>query len=252
MRRHRASAPPADSSSSSSDNDDAFSAFSSSKKSKRKQKKQQTPNKKTADVNINVNTDATTDATTNTVKDDKKDKNTHTHKDKNTHAHAHIHTPSTNTVKRHHGTSSARQAKMDALLLELENNKNQSNEAGHYGPSGNGGADGNGAGSSSSSRPPPDKRGSFVEEGEEHLTTNIFVGNLAPSVTEEALTDLFRQFGESMIIISTIVVIIFMPMFSLRHNVEKNILLHFKVFFIHHIWNGLLFYSYTCVQASTL
>jgi U2-associated protein SR140 len=38
--------------------------------------------------------------------------------------------------------------------------------------------------------------GSFVQPGEEHLTTNIFAGNLAPSITEEQMTDLFRQFGE--------------------------------------------------------
>lgn len=38
--------------------------------------------------------------------------------------------------------------------------------------------------------------GSYVEPGQEHLTTNIFVGNLDPCTTEEELTDVFREFGE--------------------------------------------------------
>ena len=41
----------------------------------------------------------------------------------------------------------------------------------------------------------PHKKGSFVEPGQEHTTTNLFVGNLAPTLTEEEVTDLFRQFG---------------------------------------------------------
>ena len=45
-------------------------------------------------------------------------------------------------------------------------------------------------------RPPPQKMGSYVEPGQEHLTTNIFVGNLDPTTTEEELTDKFREFGE--------------------------------------------------------
>jgi hypothetical protein len=44
----------------------------------------------------------------------------------------------------------------------------------------------------------PQKKGSYVEPGMEHLTTNIFVGNLDPNTTEEELTDAFRQFGEMM------------------------------------------------------
>jgi len=43
---------------------------------------------------------------------------------------------------------------------------------------------------------PPVKMGSYVEPGQEHLTTNIFVGNLDPMTTEEELTDAFRQFGD--------------------------------------------------------
>jgi len=30
----------------------------------------------------------------------------------------------------------------------------------------------------------------------EHLTSNLFVGNLDPMTTEEELTDCFRQYGE--------------------------------------------------------
>ena len=69
-----------------------------------------------------------------------------------------------------------RKAKMDSLIMELEAEKQKVKPE--------------------SRRFVPDKRGSFCEPGEEHLTTNIFVGNLAPTITEEELGDLFRQFGE--------------------------------------------------------
>jgi RNA recognition motif-containing protein len=83
-------------------------------------------------------------------------------------------TVNTSSMKRHHGSSDSRKAKMDALLQELEAEK-----------------------VTSPSRPfVPQKKGSFVQPGQEHLTTNIFVGNLAPSITEEQMTELFRQFGE--------------------------------------------------------
>ena len=48
----------------------------------------------------------------------------------------------------------------------------------------------------SSNRFAPDKKGSYVEPGMEHLTSNLFVGNLDPMTTEEELTDCFRQYGE--------------------------------------------------------
>ena len=35
-----------------------------------------------------------------------------------------------------------------------------------------------------------------IDEEEEQLTTNVFVGNLDPSITEEQLTDLFRKYGD--------------------------------------------------------
>ncbi|OEU18643.1 hypothetical protein FRACYDRAFT_183475, partial [Fragilariopsis cylindrus CCMP1102] len=65
---------------------------------------------------------------------------------------------------------------MDALIEELEAEKNQI--------------------PNKSNRFVPEKKGSFVEPGQEYLTTNLFVGNLAPSLTEEDLSNLFSQFGE--------------------------------------------------------
>jgi hypothetical protein len=84
----------------------------------------------------------------------------------------------TSSMKRHHKEmSDTRKAKMDALLTELETEKKNIG----------------------STRPEkrfvPVKKGSFVDPDEEHVTTNLFVGNLAPTITEEEVTDLFRQFG---------------------------------------------------------
>ena len=69
----------------------------------------------------------------------------------------------TSSMKRHHKPSDARKAKMDALLQELEVEKSKIREPHRF---------------------VPDKKGSFVDPSEEHRTTNVFVGNLAPSVTE--------------------------------------------------------------------
>ena len=71
----------------------------------------------------------------------------------------------TSSMKRHHKPSDARKAKMDALLQELEAEKDQVPKKRRTFV--------------------PEKKGSFVAPGEEHLTTNLFVGNLAPSITEE-------------------------------------------------------------------
>lgn len=97
----------------------------------------------------------------------------------------------TSSNKRHFHMSSERAAKMDALLKELEHDASLET------------AEASTAASTVISSDHfyndgfvPNKKGSFVEAGEEHSTTNIFVGNLDPSVTEEMLTDLFRQFGE--------------------------------------------------------
>ncbi len=85
----------------------------------------------------------------------------------------------TSSMKRHHKPSDARKAKMDALIQELEAEKDQAPKK--------------------SKRFIPEKKGSFVSPGEEHLTTNLFVGNLAPSIAEEDLSNLFSQFGEKYI-----------------------------------------------------
>jgi hypothetical protein len=72
--------------------------------------------------------------------------------------------PITSSMKRHHKPNDDRKAKMDALLQELEAEKQKV--------------------ATEPSRFVPEKKGSFVHPSEEHLTTNIFVGNLAPSITE--------------------------------------------------------------------
>lgn len=95
----------------------------------------------------------------------------------------------TSSTKRHHGiVSDARQAKMDALLLELEAEKKLTVRSR--------GKDETGHSVHRNERERALKKGSFVDEGDEFVTTNVFVGNLAPSITEEQMTDLFRQFGE--------------------------------------------------------
>lgn len=85
----------------------------------------------------------------------------------------------TSSMKRHHKPNDDRKAKMEALLQELEAEKQKVERGGK-----------------DTHRFVPEKKGSFVDPSEEHLTTNIFVGNLAPSITEEDLTELFLQFGE--------------------------------------------------------
>jgi hypothetical protein len=87
----------------------------------------------------------------------------------------------TSSMKRHHSVSSdARKAKMDALLMELEEAKHNTRKT----PYSRG-----------------ESKGSFVEHDEEHVTTNIFVGNLPSSMTEERLTNLFEQFGETLLVL---------------------------------------------------
>lgn len=88
----------------------------------------------------------------------------------------------TSSMKRHHKPNDTRKAKMDALLEELEEEKKRFNSVKNK--------------SSDSQRFIPEKKGSFVDPEEEHLTTNVFVGGLAPSITEEDLSGLFSQFGE--------------------------------------------------------
>lgn len=106
----------------------------------------------------------------------------------------------TSSMKRHHlTTNESRKAKMDALLLELEAEKQFHSNHPNSNRNSNGGSNNSGFDDHQNNKKGgfvPDKKGSFVDPGEEHLTTNIFVANLAPSITEEQLTDLFRQFGE--------------------------------------------------------
>lgn len=80
--------------------------------------------------------------------------------------------PLTSSMKRHHKPSDTRKAKMDALLEELAaEQKDRPPET-----------------SSRHARFVPEKKGSYVDPGEENVTTNMFVGNLAPTVTEYVLS----------------------------------------------------------------
>jgi hypothetical protein len=93
----------------------------------------------------------------------------------------------TSSMKRHHSVlSDTRKAKMDALLMELEEAKQKARRTTYP-----------------RSR---EVKGSFVESGEEHVTTNIFVGNLPSTMTEERLTDLFQQFGETLLVLNNYVI----------------------------------------------
>jgi hypothetical protein len=93
----------------------------------------------------------------------------------------------TSSMKRHHSVlSDTRKAKMDALLMELEEAKQKARRTTYP-----------------RSR---EVKGSFVESGEEHVTTNLFVGNLPSTMTEERLTDLFQQFGETLLVLNNYVI----------------------------------------------
>lgn len=112
----------------------------------------------------------------------------------------------TSSNKRHHHLSLARKSKMDAMLADLQSSQpldiTANNSHGYnsnrgyqedYGPL----EDESNAYGYNYGR--PNKLGSYVEPGKEHLTTNIFVGNLDPCTTEEELTDVFREFGEDIL-----------------------------------------------------
>jgi hypothetical protein len=164
MRRiiHRSAKAVASSSSDEDNEDDAFTALS--KKQKKVPGKSSTNDDSSGITNKNGDTTATGVATA----------------------------ADTCSNKRHFHMSSERAAKMDALLKELEYDASLETTDST-----------NTTASAVTSSDHfyndgfvPNKKGSFVEAGEEYSTTNIFVGNLDPSVTEEMLTDLFRQFGE--------------------------------------------------------
>lgn len=100
----------------------------------------------------------------------------------------------TSSNKRHHHLSAARKSKMDAMLYELQSTQPIDLLAPDSADYDYGHIDDEAAFTYSYGR--PNKLGSYVEPGQEHLTTNIFVGNLDPCTTEEELTDVFREFGE--------------------------------------------------------
>ena len=122
----------------------------------------------------------------------------------------------TSSNKRHHHMSTERAAKLDALLQELKADASSVSTVPNVSSS-----------SYVNDGFVPIKKGSFVEAGEELNTTNIFVGNLDPSVTEEMLTDLFRQFGENMFSSRQLVVALYMPRSNLVLE-QKNVCFQFS------------------------
>eukprot|EP00804_Cyclotella_cryptica_P004065 CCRYP_015455-RA/>CCRYP_015455-RA protein AED:0.35 eAED:0.35 QI:186/1/1/1/1/1/3/36/782 len=101
------------------------------------------------------------------------------------------------SAKRHHHMNAARQVKMDALLSELQSTKPTDPSPAAVGAMEYGSIEeGESYFGPGSMNHRPNKMGSYVEPGQEHLTTNIFVGNLDPCTTEEELTDVFREFGD--------------------------------------------------------
>lgn len=163
MRRHRSGAPPPEEESS-SDEEDAFAVMSrKSKKAKIKEEPFAPTARDTLATTVQHNVAIKQEAPPESTAGDP--------------GIPVLPTSTTSSMKRHHGVSSdTRKAKMDALLQELEVEKQKVGRE------------------PSRSR---EKKGSFVESGQEYTTTNIFVGNLSPTMTEEILTDFFQQFGET-------------------------------------------------------
>lgn len=164
MKRHRSGPPPKDESSSEGE-DDAFSALTAQKSAKRGSKESfktahaakalTTPSivPAPASIPIKVNVMPVEDSASETNNPAPRPFSL------------------TSSMKRHHVASTGtRKAKMEALLEELKSEKT----------------------APANIRPNlssfvPQKKGSYVEAGEELLTPNIFVGNLATHVTEEQL-----------------------------------------------------------------
>lgn len=186
MMRHHARDPSANeedaASSSSMDEEDAFAAFSTKKRKKQKQTtKKGGGSTGSKMVKLEASNEKPTSINATAADADVFDKSKQ----------AVLPISNTSSTKRHHGaTSDTRQAKMDAILLELEAQKGRVNSSEA--------STARGGGSQNNAR----KKGSFVDDGDEHITTNIFVGNLAPSITEEQMTELFREFGENDTMIS--------------------------------------------------
>ena len=185
MMRHHARGDPSaneedDASSSSLDEEDAFAAFSTKKRKKQKQTTKKGGSSGPKMVKLEDSNEKPTSMNATAAVVDVYDKSKQ----------AILPISNTSSTKRHHGAiSDTRQAKMDAILLELEAEKGRVHSSGASAARG---------GSQNTAR----KKGSFVDDGDEHITTNIFVGNLAPSITEEQMTELFREFGENNTLIS--------------------------------------------------
>jgi RNA recognition motif-containing protein len=174
MRRHRSGAPEQEESS--SDEEDAF-AKMPSRKNKRAKIKEEPTDEPSAATRAKIKEEPK-DEPSATTQSAASNTTTMPPSQQNNPA---LSATVTSSMKRHHSVSSdARKAKMDALLMELEEAKHNTRKT----PYSRG-----------------ESKGSFVEHDEEHVTTNIFVGNLPSSMTEERLTNLFEQFGETLLVL---------------------------------------------------
>ena len=186
MMRHRASSQPDNNNGEeSSDDDDAFTALSRKRRGDAKTKDLTSKNSTAGD---RTESDAPTTGKTDMPIDSKPLRQQP------------VVVAQTSSTKRHHGEASdARKAKLDAILLELEadTSKISSDTAPHKRHRRNNNNISNHHRNVIDSEHHSRIGGSFVDPGDELITTNIFVGNLAPSITEEQMTELFRQFGEN-------------------------------------------------------
>ena len=182
--RHRVCSQPDDNDDESSDEDDAFTALSRKRKVEVKSKDATSKKSTTKDR---------TESEDSSLNDKVQIKNRIISQKP-------LVVTQTSSIKRHHGeVSDARKAKLDAILLELEadTSKVASATPAHvHNHRGNSGGN-NHQRSTTDAEQFHRTVGSFVDPGDELITTNIFVGNLAPSITEEQMTELFRQFGEN-------------------------------------------------------
>ena len=185
MMRHRASSKPDNKKDDeSSDEEDAFTALSRKRKGSAKSK--DTELKKSTTVDPQESADGTT-------KDDAQIENKLFRQQP-------VVVAQTSSTKRHHGeVSDARIAKLDAILLELEadTSKMSSDATAHNRNRRNNSSSITRHRNINDTEQNHRTGGSFVDPGDELITTNIFVGNLAPNITEEQMTELFRQFGEN-------------------------------------------------------
>ena len=164
--------------SSSDDEEDAFAALSQNANRKKKTKISPSPHSAASVIDTGDNKRKT--AAVNT--DDSGSKSAPAVRESTSSASQPFRLPKTSitfSMKRHHKPSDIRKAKMDALLRELEAEKDQIPQ--------------------NSKRFVPEKKGSFVVAGEEHLTSNLFVGNLAPSIAEEVNTWCGIKFAEGLL-----------------------------------------------------